>query len=469
MKIIQKIFLVVVVFCFSSCVFALDIIPTGKDNNLLYYKMGGGSDFDLPAVNDTRTIDLGADADLSAGMTCGDFNPLVSLTNTFNDLQNNIDNITQGLLANATGSLAEMPMYFLAQANPSAYNMINNALIKAHELISISTKSCQEVKNQIAQGKNPYQDWATISVGNSWKKHLSLTFSGSEDINDAKKDIDANAGNDGVPWINGNKSDSGFLAGGLNQPPIHVVSDTVKAGYNAILMRDTNDSSPASVDGELAKQFPSPKDAQDWITNVVGDQVITTCNDKSCQKNQGGISGRGLLPWITNCNEDNKSYCADNIKKNINQLVSGQLVENKSNIELVSANGLVISPQVISAIKNMDATQQNIMTAKLSQEVATQKVVDRALIARNILQTGAQVPVIASNTPAQKMISHSIEILDKDIQSIAFESQIRKQMMSNTINNILNAQNLDQQKAVNVPAVIKNTDLIQNSALPNHK
>jgi len=30
----------------------------------------------------------------------------------------------QGLLANATGSLAEMPMYFLSQANPSAYNMI---------------------------------------------------------------------------------------------------------------------------------------------------------------------------------------------------------------------------------------------------------------------------------------------------------------------------------------------------------
>jgi integrating conjugative element protein (TIGR03755 family) len=465
----MKYLLLSIMLLYFSLALALDIIPTGKDNNMLYYKMGGGSDFDLPAVNDTRTIDLGADADLSAGMTCGAFNPLVSLTNTFNDLQNNIDNITQGLLANATGSLAEMPMYFLAQANPSAYNMINNALIKAHELISISTKSCQEVKNQIAQGKNPYQDWATISVGNSWKKHLSLTSSGSEDINDAKKDIDANAGNDGVPWINGNKSDSGFLAGGLNQPPIHVVSDTVKAGYNAILMRDVNDSSPASVDGELAKQFPTPKDAQDWITNVVGDQVITTCNDKSCQKNQGGISGRGLLPWITNCSDSNKSYCADNIQKNINQLVSGRLEINKNNIELVSANGLVISPQVISAVRNMDATQQNIMTSKLSQEVATQKVVDRALIARNILQTGSQVPVIASNTPAQKIISHLIEILDKDIQSIAFESQIRKQMMSSTINNILNAQNLDQQKAVNVPSVIKNTDLIQNSALPNHK
>jgi len=54
-----------------------------------------------------------------------------------------------------------------------------------------------------------------------------------------------------------------------------------------------------------------------------------------------------------------------------------------------------MSPQVISAIRNLDSTQQNITTSKVAQEVATQKVVDRALIARNSLQTGSQVPVIA--------------------------------------------------------------------------
>jgi hypothetical protein len=39
---------------------------------------------------------------------------MLSLTNTFNDLKNNMDNIEQGVLNNATGSLAQMPMYFLA-------------------------------------------------------------------------------------------------------------------------------------------------------------------------------------------------------------------------------------------------------------------------------------------------------------------------------------------------------------------
>jgi len=52
------VFVFSIFYFFSS--FALDIIPTGSDNNLLYYKMGGGSDFDLPAVNDTLNVDTGS-------------------------------------------------------------------------------------------------------------------------------------------------------------------------------------------------------------------------------------------------------------------------------------------------------------------------------------------------------------------------------------------------------------------------
>ncbi len=329
----------------STCTFASEVIPTGNANNLLYYKVGGGSDFALPPVQNNSTINLNADADLGAGYMCGAFNPVLSIANTFNDLKDNVDNITQGVLTNATGSLAEMPMYFLSQANPTAYNLINNLLIRAHEMIQISTKSCEEAKSQIAQGKNPYQDWATLSVGDQWKQHLSLTANGQEDINDAKKDVDKNSGNNGVPWVIGmkNPSGSGVNAGGLNQPPIHVIADTVKAGYNAILLRNLDNNSPAPQGGELATLFPQPSDAVNWIANVVGDQIITTCNDSSCIKNQGGISGRGLLPWITACSDQNKTFCADNIRSNLVNLVTGQAPTNKDNLEAVSASGLVIA------------------------------------------------------------------------------------------------------------------------------
>ncbi len=359
-----------------------------------------------------------------------------------------------------------MPMYFLAQANPTAYNLINNALLRAHQLIEVSSKSCQEVKNQIAAGKNPYQDWATISVGNSWKKHLSLTASGAEDINQAKKDVDTNGGNDGVAWVQGNKNNfGGYAAGGLNQPPIHVIADTVKAGYNALLMRDLNDNRPAPPNGELAKAFPAPIDAINWITNVVGDQTITTCNDNSCKQKQGSISGRGLLPWITTCSEANKDHCADAIRNNLINLVSGKTPITKTNLAAVSASGIIISPEVINALRAMNSPQQAMMLNKISQELATQQVVDRAWLARNLLQTGSQVPVIASNQPAQKIIDQAILHLDKAIQSIAFESQTRKQMLSDTISQLLNYQSNQQNAAIHVPAVTPAAPLMQDSAI----
>ncbi len=120
---------------------------------------------------------------------------------------------------------------------------------------------------------------------------------------------------------------------------------------------------------------------------------------------------------------------------------------------------------MIGAIRSMDSTQQSIMISKLSQEISTQKVVDRALIARNILQTGAQIPVIATNTPAQTIITHKITALDKDLQSLAFESQVRKQMMSDTVSNILNYQASQQNEALSIPKVNAQEAFIQNGAI----
>lgn len=110
-------------------------------------------------------------------------------------------------------------MYFLAQANPTMYNLLNNALVGAHAQIDASMKSCQAVKDQIAQGKNPYQDWGTISIGDLWKQHLSLTATGDEDINTANTEITENAGDNGVAWVQGKTGSDGSLrAGGQSQP-----------------------------------------------------------------------------------------------------------------------------------------------------------------------------------------------------------------------------------------------------------
>ena len=236
---------------------ASPIIPTSMDR--FYYQIGGASDYSPPAASYAAPIDLSVQANIGMGKQCGMYNPAISITNTLNDLADSVNNLTESVIANATGSLAEMPMYFLALANPTLYNLLNNSLISAHTIIDASVKSCQQTKDQIAQGKNPYQDWATLSIGDSWKQHLSLTATGDEDINAANNTITQDAGNDGVVWVQGKTfSDGSLHAAGKNQPPVHVIADTTKAGYNTLLNRDFNSDQPAPANSDLANQFPTP-------------------------------------------------------------------------------------------------------------------------------------------------------------------------------------------------------------------
>ncbi len=462
----MKYSVLMVLLLVSGLAQAADMIPLGDQDNSLYYKIGGSDNYSMPPVASTQEMDLNAGADLGSGYSCGAFNPLKSITNTFKNFASSAENISQTIIANMQGSIAEVPMYMIAQADPSLYNLINNTLLGAHNQLAVSTKACEQVKQEISQGKNPYQDWATLSVNNQWKKHLSLTASGDEDINEAKKAIDSHSGDDGVPWVQGKKTDDGTYAGGKDQPPVHVVSDTVKAGFNALLNRDLTSNNPAPAGTELAVNFVNPEAAQKWITNVVGDQTITTCTgDASCQNQQSAVAGRGLLPWISSCSLQNQDYCTENIRKRLTDLVTGVAPLTTDNLNQVSADGVIISPQVIQAIYRMDSTQQSIVINKLAEQAASQKVMSRALMARHILQTGSQVPIIADNQPAQKILDHAMTTLDKEMQSLAFEAQLRKEMTSDTVSQVLAYNQSQQQADVNQPSVKSTQPFIQQGAV----
>jgi integrating conjugative element protein (TIGR03755 family) len=465
----MKYIFMVFILLFGASSQAMNIIPVGNDNNTLYYKIGGGSNFHLPPVSDTASIKLDASADIGIGPSCGAFNPAIAIKNSINDLKNSIDTLETDIVASATASIIALPMYLFAQANPSAYQIFNNGLLSAHKQLDISVKSCETIRSQISQGKNPYQDWATISAGDSWKKKISLD--GNTDINSAKKDIDAHSGDDGVAWVTGKKDTlTGTIrAGGKDQDPVNVIADTTKAGYNALLSRSNLDEErPADSSGsssELARFFPTPKSAEDWITNVIGDQKITTCNDDNCKANQASTIGHGLLPHITSCAQD-KDDCADNIRKILTDLVTGNQEINRKNLDSISADGTAISPEVVNSLKNLDSTEQSILVNKLSQEIAMERIINKALIARNILMTGSQVPVISANNPAQVIIEHGIKKLDNDIQSLTFESNTRKQLMSDTVSQILSYSKEQERASARITASPNAPQMMDNGALP---
>ncbi len=449
-----KIFTSCFILLFSVNSIASSIIPVGNDNNVLYYKIGGSNGFSLPPVSDTDSINLNTTTNLGLGYSCSLFNPALSISNSINDLKDSTENITRDIVTNATGSLIMMPLYELAKMNPTLYALLNNQLLSANHKLEISTKSCDIDKEQIDRGENPYQDWGKIAVNDQWKKQLSFAAMGNADINHSKKEIDTHSGDDGVTWTNGKKENDGTLhAGGKGQPPVYVIADTVKAGYNA--MQDKN--------GDLIHYFATSKAAIDWITSIVGDQVITTCNDEDCKSKQGSIVGHGLLPRVMSCDQDNEN-CVTTIRDHLGQLVRNNESQTSTNLDNVSAGGIAMSPDAINSIRTMEPAQQAIIINKLSQEIAAQRVIDKALIARDLLATGAQVPVIAANHPAQLLIHRAMNQLDEDIKSLAFESQIRKQMISDTLSQVLAYSNTQQRKVLHTAPVSPAQPLMENSA-----
>jgi 3-deoxy-D-manno-octulosonic-acid transferase len=120
---------------------------------------------------------------------------------------------------------------------------------------------------------------------------------------------------------------------------------------------------------------------------------------------------------------------------------------------------------VIASIRGMDTLQQKITINKLAQEVAMQRMMDKAFIAKSILSTGAQVPVISANHPAQVVIGRAMTNLDNDIRSLTFEREIRKQNMSDTLAQTLNYSNQQQQDAVRMAPASSSAPLMENGAI----
>ena len=141
---------------------------------------------------------------------------------------------------------------------------------------------------------------------------------------------------------------------------------------------------------------------------------------------------------------------------------------SKDNLLAVSADDLVISPTVIRTVQGMDVSQQGIVIHKFAQEVAMQRIMEKALMARDILQAGRQAPAIAINRPAQFILQDKMTTLDNELRSLSFEAQVRKQMMSDTLLNVMNYANAQQGQAFGVGQIHNTQPLMENSAIPSN-
>ena len=399
------------------------------EDGLWYYEIGGATPVSAPANPAVVSVTLGGSAELGLGYSCGKFDPVRAVTHSLNTIKSGANDMMNAMTAAASSAIAALPALILQRANPGLYDLFQNALLKAEETLQLATKSCQQMEAAIAQGKNPYADLITVSKGNDWKRQMGL---GGNDAVTAKAAVEAANGDHGVPWIGG-------PAGGAGQPVLEFTGDIVQAGYNLHMNRPLTATGPATPTARLAEVWPSPLAARDWVVDVVGENIVTTCD--TCRKDS--IPGTGLLP---------KLYTESTaVTVEFQNLVSGATAPTLANLELVTAPGVAVTRQVIEAVRAMPATEQGLIVGRLVAEIGTARTVEKALYARRLLLSGRQVPEVYATEVARGHADTAIAELDKEIEGLLFETRVRREVVSDTVTVLLERAAARRQAALNVP------------------
>jgi integrating conjugative element protein (TIGR03755 family) len=376
---------------------------------------------------------LRASAALRLGHSCGKFDPVLAVQHTLNDIAAGADRMLNAMTAAASAAIAALPALILQRANPGLYDLFQNALLKAEETLNLATKSCEQMEAEIAAGKNPYADLITLSKGNDWKVQMGI---GGNDVVSAKTAVETSNGANGVPWIGGQ-------AGGAGQPVIAFTGDIVQAGYNVNLNRPVTAVGPvpAAAGGRLSEIWPTPADARTWVVDVVGENLVTTCD--ACRKDS--IPGTGLTPKL---HAEAAAVSAD-----LQALVAGRSPPTLANLDQVTAPGVAITRQVVEAVREMPATEQGLVIGRLVAEISTVRTVEKALYARRLLLSRRQVPEVYATEVAREHADRAIAELDREIESLLFETRVRKEVVSDTVAVLLQRAAARRQAALNVPEV----------------
>ncbi len=403
------------------------------EDGLWYYEIGGAEPVSVPANPSVVSVTLGGSAQLGLGYSCGKFDPVAAVTHTLNDIGSGLDNMVNAMTAAATSAIASLPALILQRANPGLYDLFQNALLKAEETMQLATKSCEQMEAEIAQGKNPYADLITLSKGNDWKVQMGI---GGNDAVTAKDTVESSNGDNGVPWIGGQ-------AGGTGQPVLEFTGDIVEAGYNINMNRPVTDTSPvpAAASTRLSEIWTSPLEARDWTVDVVGENIVTTCD--TCRKDS--IPGTGLLPKLY---QESATVTTE-----IQNLVSGATSPTLANLDQITAPGVAITRQVIEAIREMPVSEQSLIMGRLVSEISTARTVEKALYARRLLLSGRQVPEVYATEVAREHADNSIAELDKEIENLLFETRVRKEVVSDTVATLLERAAARRQSSLTVPEV----------------
>lgn len=413
MTMMQK---VVAPFMVAVCVAG----PAAALDDEFYYTLGGGEPISRSATNRAATIELGADIAWNTDLICGDFDMSLSVENQLKGLEGAFSDLMNGVISAATGAVASLPGLAIQKLNPALYDMLQNGILQASEEFHLAETSCEAMVGKMSDVIDN-NEWSTVAEGGWWSTESQTA---GTDILATRDDADTDGADAGIVWVDG------AARGGRAQPPIELVGDTAKAGYNQLINRNPGNTSSAvaaCAGAAICEEWEAPQFFADWLVEVLGEEKIRTC--KNCDKVRTqpgkGLSAQVKEEWET-------------IMINIDLLVLSGMPPTADELREVSGGpGMLISRRVIEAIREEKVEDQAILISRLASEMALARTMERAMIARRALLAGMKEPNIASTGIAPERLEGYLKELEQEVDNLLFEMDIRQRVATNTTSHLL--------------------------------
>ncbi|MGL4724135.1 MAG: integrating conjugative element protein [Scandinavium sp.] len=419
----------------------------------LYYQIGGGSVI-TPALTRRNPSLLNLRAGWNADLTCGNFDITTTVRDQLNGVTQGFQQMMGSVIQNATSAVASLPAMIIQRANPQLYDLLTNGILQARVDFDKSKLSCESMASKMTD----------FAYGPAWTQsakaeNYQTIAASNTDAVQAQKKAENEAASKGKTWVGGQKR------GGSGQPPIKLVGDTAKAGYNILNQRSATDSGsiPASqCQGELCRVWSKPEQAATWLTHVVGEQTINVAPDNDESGNSasqsGAQAGVGLSPLIADEQEKIATVLAS--------LVNGDLKPTDENLAKASGGSLLLTRGVVEALHSDPDVP--VLMQRLSGEMALARVMEQALMARRMLLAGMREPNIAAEKEAQTQLTQTTGQLDQELNQLRLELEMRRMLTSNTSAVILERQAVREATRGRAVSVEDDGDArVRNLSLPS--
>jgi integrating conjugative element protein (TIGR03755 family) len=406
-------------------------------NRGLYYRIGGGLPISPPAGGKRKiTVGFSLPSTIRLPQACSSLDPMISMQAMMDEVINAADEAEMLMVSAANAAIAALPAIILQRANPGLYAHLMSALQRLRAMVEVAHKSCEQMVEDARQGKSPFEDWIQITRREAWGQQIGA---GGQGPVEAKRAVDDDTGNTGAPWLGGAR-------GGAGQPPIAVIGDTVLAGYNLLLGRQPIDGAPAGplagAAPRLAVLWPAPPDAIAYANRVLGEELVRTC--QGCDPAET-VPGTGILPEY----EEAREAAATQLQA----FVDGAAPLTNAALEAVSAPGIMITRELVEAVRDLpEDADRLLVVGRLAADAAIAQSVEKALALRRMLLSGQRVPEIGGSQPAAEHIRRAIAEVDKEIESLLYEHDIRKRMLSGTAEAVLGGRYADEKTSAQQPA-----------------